>query len=337
VLGRSVRWDGAASIVFGRSSLPPRIAAAVSGCRRRPAYLGQGLAAGNQTPMAETIDRVVASGLATRGMPAWTVPYVSSLADGAITEGRRRYAASESSSRYGTAVAVGVRQAANGRLWVAAGDTGECARMPPKWRLLATYIHPSAASSTTSWPRGGLRHGLERPAARRRPSARMAPARPISCHDPYPDWRPRVPGGCLRASGIVAAPAGSSSCNPRPAACSGGPGHGRTGHRLGRSRPPGDGLELRDATVRLGSGRSSPASSWTRADIATLLASLLGGLDVPTLALAGEDLWIVNAASGPRRPRDGVLAERLAGRRAARDVAAGAGPLVAQAEVDSAA
>ncbi|HKZ92604.1 MAG TPA: hypothetical protein VJZ50_10740 [Candidatus Limnocylindrales bacterium] len=234
--------------------------------------------------------------------------FVGSLADGAIW---RADAATREGSIFVPgmrgAVAVGIEaDESNGRIWVAGGNSGEVRVYDAdSGDLLETYrfeggflndlvVTPEAVYVTDSnvpqlaviplGPDGAL------------PESSAATTLPLSGDLVYLE-------DALNANGIVAAPAGLVLVQ----SATGGlfrvaPETGETTaiDTRGADLTFGDGLELRDQTLFVSRNQ---AETITTLELDEELATAVlvreatsDGLDIPTtLALAGDDLWIVNA------------------------------------------
>jgi hypothetical protein len=270
-------------------------------------------AAQSPAPMAETADRVdLPAGWSPEGITSLDGSlYVGSLADGAIW---RVDAATRQGEIFvpgveGT-VAVGVEaEAANGRLWVAGGDTGEVrAYAADSGELLATYTFdggflndlvatPEAVFVTDSNVQqlGVIPIGADGSL----PDPSDATTLPLTGDLVYQE-------DAFNANGIVAAPGGLILVQSG----TGGlfrvdPASGQTTaiDTGGADLTFGDGLELSGTTLYVSRNQAEVIASLELDEeltSATLLAEATAeGLDIPTtLALAGEDLWIVNARFG---------------------------------------
>jgi hypothetical protein len=237
--------------------------------------------------------------------------YVGSLADGAIWK-------VDAATRQGEvfvpgtegSVAVGVEaDAANGRIWVAGGDTGEVrAYAADSGELLATYTFeggflndlvatPEAVFVTDSNVQqlGVIPIGAD--GALPDPSA--ASSLPLTGDLVYQE-------DAFNVNGIVAAPEGLILVQ----SATGGlfrvdpaTGESTAIDTGGADLTFGDGLELSDSTLYVSRNQAEVIAS-LELDEALSTATLVGeatseSLDIPsTLALAGADLWIVNARFG---------------------------------------
>jgi streptogramin lyase len=264
-------------------------------------------------PLAETADRVdLPAGWQPEGITSMDGSlYVGSLADGAIWK-------VDATTRQGDifvpgtegAVAVGVEaDAANGRLWVAGGNTGEVrAYAADSGELLATYTFeggflndlvatPEAVFVTDSNVQqlGVIPIGADGSL----PDPSAATTLPLTGDFVYLE-------DAFNANGIVAAPGGlivvqsatGSLFRVDPAT-----GETTAIDAGGADLTFGDGLELSGAILYVSRNQAEIIAS-LELDEALTSATLVGeatsdGLDVPTtVALDGEDLWIVNARFG---------------------------------------
>jgi hypothetical protein len=264
-------------------------------------------------PVAETADRVdLPAGWQPEGITSLDgALYVGSLADGAIW---RVDAATRQGDIFvpGTegSVAVGVEaDAPNGRIWVAGGPTGEVrAYAADSGELLATYTFeggflndlvatPDAVFVTDSNVQqlGVIPIGAD--GALPDPSA--ATSLPLTGELVYLE-------DAFNANGIVSAPGGLIVVQ----SATGGlfridPATGETTaiDTGAADLTFGDGLELSDRTLYVSRNQAEVIASLELDEALTsatpLAEATSAGLDIPTtLALAGEDLWIVNARFG---------------------------------------